>query len=233
MKKESILLLISIMMILVGTAAAEPAYLDFVHYTNGSGSIVSPDNVAVQGRGYDLLGFRWKGLPAPFFINPETGDGLENAEVIAQVQAAFTAWDDKTSRNLFSYRGTTGKDTYSRDRKNTVFWAGGLPSNVIARTRIWYNPARHKILETDIAMNRQFTWGIDPDGEGPGSMPPGVEFDIRDIVTHEAGHVWGLADLYSSGLRNQTMYGYSEDREVKKISLEPGDVRGLRRIYGA
>ena len=123
---------------------------------------------------------------------------------------------------------------FSRDHKNTVFWAGGLPTNVIARTRIWYNPAKHKILETDMEMNRHFVWGIDPDGEETDyNLTPGVEFDIRDIVTHEAGHVCGLADLYSDYRQALTMYGMSEYRELKKISLETGDIRGLRRIYGA
>ena len=226
MNKGLILILISVMFLVgAANAAVAPEHIDFVHYKNGTISPVTPD-VGVQGDGFKLLGIRWKSLPVPFFVNPNAGDGLtDKNEVVHQVTEAFVAWDDATSKDLFMYNGTTEKTTFVRDHKNTVFWAGNLPSNVIARTRIWYNPAKHKILETDIKMNRHLVWGIYPD------LTAG-EFDIRNIVTHEAGHVCGLADL-GERWSGQTMYGYSYAGDVGKVNLGAGDIRGLQRIYGA
>ncbi len=56
--------------------------------------------------------------------------------------------------------------------------------------------------------------------------------DIRNIATHEAGHTLVLSDLYQGRYAGMTMYGYSEYGEVKKISLESGDIAGLHKLYG-
>ena len=55
---------------------------------------------------------------------------------------------------------------------------------------------------------------------------------MRNVGTHELGHVVGLDDLYPAQYRDLTMYGYSAAKETKKITLENGDIAGTQAIYG-
>ena len=41
----------------------------------------------------------------------------------------------------------------------------------------------------------------------------------------------GLDDLYDKKYSELTMYGYSEEGETKKISLENGDELGCQALY--
>jgi hypothetical protein len=56
--------------------------------------------------------------------------------------------------------------------------------------------------------------------------------DIRNIATHEVGHTLVLEDPYQNQFAQTTMYGYSTEVEVKKISLEAGDIAGVKALYG-
>ena len=85
--------------------------------------------------------------------------------------------------------------------------------------------------DCDIVLNAFHEWGIDPDGEGDEYTID--VFDVRNIVTHEAGHVTGLDDLSDDVYSELTMYAYSEEGETKKISLEIGDEAGCQALYGA
>jgi hypothetical protein len=105
-----------------------------------------------------------------------------------------------------------------------------VPPRVIAVTFIWYDPNSYEIVDWDMVMNTMQKWGIDPDGEGPQSLKRA--FDVRNIVTHEAGHVVGLDDLYEDIYSELTMYGYSSKGETKKISLENVDIAGCQDRYG-
>ncbi|MDI6820012.1 MAG: matrixin family metalloprotease [Candidatus Hodarchaeaceae archaeon] len=136
---------------------------------------------------------------------------------------------------LFSYGGATGARGYSLDRQNTVSWVGIAPTTAVAITVIWYVPdtdgdGLDEIVEFDVILNALLKWGIDPDGEGPVTIKA---YDIRNVATHEAGHVVGLADLYDAAYRELTMYGYTSKGETKKISLETGDIAGAQYLYGA
>ncbi|HUS88120.1 MAG TPA: hypothetical protein VMW91_01925, partial [Desulfosporosinus sp.] len=57
------------------------------------------------------------------------------------------------------------------------------------------------------------------------------DVDVQNIMTHEAGHWLVLNDLYDDIYIEQTMYGVSSDRELKRRSLESGDIAGVRKIY--
>jgi len=104
-------------------------------------------------------------------------------------------------------------------------------SNIIAITTFWFYVNTKELFEFDIEFNSQFTWGIDTDGEDTEYELTNA-MDIRNIATHEAGHTLVLSDLYQGQYAGMTMYGYSEYGEVKKISLESGDIAGLHKLYG-
>ena len=55
--------------------------------------------------------------------------------------------------------------------------------------------------------------------------------DLQNTVTHEAGHVLGLAHPYSPD--TATMWAYADLGEIVKRDLDPDDVNGLCAIYPA
>ena len=128
-------------------------------------------------------------------------------------------------------KNTAKASPSSPDYKNVVTWGRLSEENVLAVTTVWYYTASGQIIDADIVFNTAYTWGIDTDGEKAGNVLPSSTFDIRNIGTHEAGHVCGLADLYDPVYTGMTMYGYGSSGEVKKMSLEPGDVTGIQMIY--
>jgi len=116
----------------------------------------------------------------------------------------------------------------SLDYKNVITWGRAQPG-VVAYTVIWYISSTGEIVDADMVLNSYYKWGI-ADGDETTSDLIG-KFDIRNIVTHEAGHWTGLDDIYNSTYWAMTMYGYTSYGEEIKRSLEPGDIAGARTIY--
>lgn len=180
-----------------------------------------PDNDA-----YELLGLKWV-VPeygVPYEIDPDHAP----PDSVGEIMDAFEAWDDATSTELFYgdvvVDSSVAPSVNSPDGVNTVSWRRVVPPSVIAVTFIWYDPETEPygmIVDCDVVMNTKHDWGIGIEGA----------FDVRNIVTHEAGHVVGLADMYDDIYRELTMYGYSSEGETQKISLENGDRLGCQYLY--
>ncbi|MDY7108574.1 MAG: matrixin family metalloprotease, partial [Planctomycetota bacterium] len=82
------------------------------------------------------------------------------------------------------------------------------------------------MVESDIVFNdANYTWW---NGSGYCSYM----MDIWNIATHELGHTLCLADLYSGGDSQKTMYGYASHCETKKRTLHQDDINGIVAIYG-
>lgn len=189
-----------------------------------------------EDEGYKLFrgGVKWsvEDLPVSYYINTETIPGGLNA--VTEIAAAFEAWDAKTSKELYNdspVETTEFLPQDFRDGKNVIAWVPIDNLNIIAVTSFWYYVNTKELIEFDIEFNTQFAWGIDQDGEGTTYVLTNA-MDVRNIATHEAGHTLVLDDLYQDQYAEMTMYGYSDYGEVKKISLEPGDIAGLQKLYG-
>ncbi len=193
-------------------------------------------HTAGAGQAYEWDGMKWYSTPVKYTINPSAAVKkyrLSSSDVVSNVTQAFEAWDSQVDRELFSIPSVSNSakaNTGRPDGKNVVTWGSVSDRNVIAVTWIWYYTATGQIIDTDMIFNTYYKWGIDTDGEGPNPMPAST-FDIRNIGTHEAGHVCGLGDIYDPAYSAMTMYGYGSYGEVKKISLEPGDITGIRALY--
>jgi len=214
----------------------------FIHYEHpGKGKPPRPPEEPKVYDFYLLLGPKWdlsKYLTGvPYVINPTGAPSGADLEI----KAAFEAWDDATSAELFDDNPTINTNSWwgREDGKNNVSWQVISGGGIIAGTWIWYQDndmngtmsAGDEILETDIVFNASQRWGIDLDGEGKTYKLKNM-YDVRNIATHEAGHVVGLDDLYEEKYSEITMYGYSSKGETKKISLELGDINGTIELYG-
>ena len=178
---------------------------------------------------YKLIG-TYLSNTATYYVN--TSGAPDGA--LEEIQSSFETWDDVVPAELFSYGGDSTASGRKLDGHNTVSWAKIAPKSTIAIATFWYysdgNPETFdEIAEFDIVFNSFLDWGIDPDGEGDEFFIDA--FDIRNIATHEVGHIVGLADLYDGSHYYLTMYGYGSLGETIKISLEDGDIAGAQLIY--
>ena len=220
----------------------------FIHYkapgkppgTPGNGPGGGGGGEPKEEQGYKLFrgGIKWADGDTPISYLINTGsiptDLINEGGIdpVDEIIAAFEAWDAATSQELFDDTpGTTtlsGTDPWDG---NIISWANLGNTGIIAVTTFWWWKGTKELAAFDMKFNTQFKWGIDPDREGIGYVLAGA-MDIRNIVTHEAGHTLVLEDLYKSQFSEMTMYGYSTEGEVKAISLEPGDIAGVRALYG-
>jgi Matrixin len=201
--------------------AKEPVdKLVFIHYKDRVDALGF--SASDQAEFYKLYGVKWAAPPVDYKINAKNPEDLVESDVIGAIQDAFNTWDGNTTADLFVYDGETTNSTMEFNEENSVFWGPISNTNVIAVTNIWINRRSREIVETDIQMNTLLDWGIGNE----------EAFDIQNIITHEAGHVCGLGDLYNRPASELTMFGSSSENETKKSSLGQGDVLGLQKLYG-
>lgn len=214
----------------------------YVHYSDSFAKKGGPGNNSPQL--YSYSGYHWPGDKVPYWVNLD-GSRVGEIEAVSGIRASFQTWqDDPNSQIAFEYRGITGAyapglSADSPDYQNVVGWGYLSDSypNAVAVTLIWARRGNKHIVDCDTVLNTDsfLAWAqasvtTDPDFA---LLPSTLAFDvdIQNIMTHEAVHWLQLNDLYSSSAVEQTMYGYVSDRELKKRSLESGDLAGVKEIY--
>lgn len=220
-------------LLLVGGAGAvkpEKGPVDkvvFVHYKDGSVK-AAPGDASTM---FKLMGAKWTAFPVGYHLNTLNSWGLTDAELRPEFTQAFLEWDKHSGPVWFSSLGS--KSPILGDRENDVSFAALSDENTIAVTSVWFNRATKAIVEADIQMNDALPWDTYAYGSGA-DVPGATAFDVRNIATHEIGHVCGLGDLYrGTGVSVLTMYGYGREGEVRKDTLELGDIAGLQKLYSA
>ena len=213
----------------------------FVHYADGFAKKGGSGNSAPQL--YSYSGYHWPTGNVFYWMNSNSSR-VAGADFINGITASFQAWqDDPASQITFAYQGITsavpGLNASIPDYQNVVGWAylSDRYPGAIAVTMVWSARGSKHIIDSDTALNTDgyFAWTqsyttSDPDT----ALIPGTtryDVDVQSLMTHEAGHWLQLNDLYASAAADQTMYGYAADRELKKRSLESGDLAGIQRIY--
>jgi len=253
MKKICWVVLLAIIVVLVTAMpalAAPPAdnpgkgpmdKIIFVHYPKHEAARSSP---AARGIGvlcpdYKYTGIHWAKPTVSFSVNPD-GSGFNTDDPIIAVQASFATWSNAGSSLQFVYGGTTSAEAGINDGLNAVSWADISKQfpNAIAVTSVWYFRYSKEIAEVDTQMNNGngFSWSYTIPNSTTGYADPdnpGITgtYDIRNIMTHEAGHWIMLGDLYNNKDSFLTMYGYGSMAELKKDTLGYGDVLGMKQAY--
>jgi len=180
---------------------------------------IPPQDDSMTNPHYLLLDFHWY-TTINYYINTKNKYGFSATAVVNTITTSANTWDQETAYQVFSYKGTTGRNAGRRDGYNVVSW-GGYQAGIIAVTYIWYSGSQ--IIETDCRMNTYYKWSLS--GEA-GKM------DVQNIMTHELGHWCGLDDLYDDVDYWLTMYGYGNFGETYKRTLGLGDINGLEAVYG-
>lgn len=117
-------------------------------------------------------------------------------------------------------------------------WADllGFSNNAIATVVTWYSSWNGAIKERDMYFNDvDFDWRTDSDGQQSGG------FHVGHIALHEAGHIFGLKDVYNpgqpgweswmgSGNEGLTMYGYSSWMD-EDMALSAVDIAATAELF--
>jgi len=169
---------------------------------------------------------KWGELPVSYVINPTNPDELSETFVTDAISVGAEEWDNWTAAPLFNdiydidYTAAYGDQDY----QNALSFGDYPTEGVIAVTTIWYNPATKTIVEFDIMLDIDWTWG-------DATVDPAL-MDLQNIAAHELGHGVGLADVYETECSAVTMYGYSDYGETQKRTLETPDITGVQKLYG-
>ena len=224
----------------------------FVHYRKGveakggiPGSPVDGNSKADDKEWYRYGGVHWAD-PSNIPLKVKAYDaGNPGGTFDAAIIAAFETWEIQGVTINFNCEEVTELDypvpssfyNNSTNLTNEVGWMSfedyNLPSRAIAVTAVWVYEGTTIIAEADMAMNTDLPWAqdntvTDPDNE---TADIATAYDVQNIATHEAGHFLMLEDLYSRPADDQTMYGRGSLGELKKRSLESGDIAGILEIY--
>ena len=156
----------------------------------------------------------------PFKINTSSGPSGS----LTAIQNAMNTWSNVSDCYFgFQYSGTSNSHSWSEnDGVNLIDFDLIDEISTVARNYSWYNTISGAILDSDIRFNTNQTFST----TGSSSA-----FDIQNIITHEFGHSLALDDLYNSSDSEITMYGFAEEGETKKRSLDQDDINGIRYLY--
>ncbi len=162
-------------------------------------------------------------------------------EAVGAIKRAFFTWASPSCTDLyFDFEGLTpDRETNlvrletGSDGDNRVVWreaawppegvdAGAVPDGVAALTTISYNTETGEIVDADIDLNGFDNFWTTTDDETQAAT------DIQNVLTHEIGHLLGLAHVDD---QQATMYGETPQAELEKRSLTSDDLAGLCTIY--
>jgi hypothetical protein len=165
-------------------------------------------------------------------------NGPALAEARAVTDLAFEAWTEiecSSGRLPFSLRqsaelGACSEPEYNINGKNAntiIFvddWAQReLPPAALGLTELWHEPNTGEIFDADMRINQ--SRGVPALCDQ--TCPPGA-FDLLNVMTHEAGHFFGLGH---SDVPGATMLARASNGETEKRSLEDDDRAGACSIY--
>jgi hypothetical protein len=142
--------------------------------------------------------------------------------VTSVLQASFNAWNGGPTITVAT-GGTVTKPT--ANHRYDLMW-GRTGGNTIAVTYTWQ--WSNGEIESDVLFNSRLPW-FKAASEGDGCDESRAAYDVRNIATHEFGHVYGLG--HPGNDRFETMYAYGFTGETLKWSPENGDIAGMNVVY--
>lgn len=159
------------------------------------------------------------------------------------VMQAFGQWlgsDPKLP--ALSFDSEHGQAQPKQDGKNTVSYA---PITVkghehdVAITITYANDKTGEIVEADVVLNARYQMGVltpkpntNVDGkDGDEAMDCQSRYDAQNVVTHEAGHFFGLGEDMTE--RRATMFLSIDKCETHKRLLSATDVGAVTTLYAA
>lgn len=199
---------------------------------NKANSLISCDPTTTDPSSFGLTGWQ---LPQTVHYRINKAEAPSSVRSIFQtvVTNSFQTWSAASSGKVnFVYDGTTSLRRAKLDGQNTITWAR-LNGSSLGITYTWYYPDTGQVVDVDTVMNKKYNWSwTNPNSINvETSCSQTNTFDVQNILTHEFGHWMGLDDLYSSSVKDLTMFGYASPGELKKDLPASGDLLGINSLY--
>ena len=183
----------------------------------------------------------WYSRKITYVINNQGCKDVPFKDVVGAVKRSFFTWAGSSCTDIYFLYGGAVASTRTNltmgqeekpDDQNMIVWHekwpptgssnGLLTKDVPAVTTVMYEQRNGVIFDADIDLNGQyFYWTTTNDKTK-------ISTDIQNTVTHEIGHLLGLAH---SGVKDGTMYEQTYQGETQKRDLHPDDVKGLCAVY--
>jgi hypothetical protein len=185
----------------------------------------------------------WSDLTIHYGFNPErASQDLDEATVRAVFAEAFATWaavDCESGAPGFEF--VEDAEPYSETHPNhhqtdadvnamlfrpgaEWFPADPYDPNAFALTSVWYRPSTGRLLGADMEIN---------EGKGPYAVcdPEGCPWDtsdLRNVVTHEVGHLLGFNH---SNERDATMFYSAQVGQLTMRDLSSDDIEAQCDVY--
>jgi hypothetical protein len=172
---------------------------------------------------FGLTGWHLSG-PITWSLNPATVPASIGNAASGIIQAAFDTWGS----GIFNPGPDAPRVKAAKfDGVNVIMWKR-LGASSIGVTYVWYYTSSGEVAEVDTLFNSRYPWAIFPNGADCQTTLDA--YDFQNIATHEFGHWIGLDDRYGENEKDLTMYGFGAGGEIKKRTLEQGDINGKNNI---
>jgi hypothetical protein len=187
----------------------------------------------------------WPTNCADYLINDNADieSDIDQATLVAEIDASFAEWDDEITGCSFltlSNAGFTASTGVAFDNdgeeENVVSFVSdgwldlgpGHDAGAIALTSVFFDPETGVIVNADMEFNAEFFRPVIEGVTPIDPLDPRTDADIRNTITHEAGHFIGLDH---SNLQDATMFAVASEGEIVKRDLAQDDIDGICVIY--
>lgn len=185
-----------------------------------------------DGTGYSLEKVKW--LNSIDYTIYTSSSGL-GAAVGPVVYNSFVAWrnaEPAAPAVNFLQDDVNGVPGAALDGQQVIGWApisSIYGSNTLAVTVYWASRVKiggfSKVVHFDMLFNTDYNWSI---AGSPESCGGAGAFDVANVATHEAGHVFGIGH---NNACNLTMNPTAPEGETTKASLAIGDQNAIKAVY--
>lgn len=188
--------------------------------------------VAEDGESHDST---WRFGDIGLFVDSSV-DALPDFEIaLAQAIAVWQKGDERLPR-VWPIWGNADEIGYRAGSKNcsTVrFAAAGEPKakGALAITLVSYDAVNSVIVDGDIVINGLYKFDNLRTAVLSGQQQGGAYYDITDVIAHEMGHWFGLADDLNDP--EALMYPYFDPGVTRRLQLGDGDKQALDALYSA
>jgi|GEM_PF-3340690 len=187
--------------------------------------------VAKDGQSRDSI---WKVADVGLYLD-ESLEKLPDA--LDSLSAALQIWSiDPRLPHVWPMLGGTDPIGYHEGHanRNTLRFAENgetTAKGALAITMVSYKDEEKTILDGDIVINGLYCFGNLRDDGRPKVPSKRPVYDLTDVLVHELGHWFGLADAPEDP--SSVMYPYFDAGETRALGLGEGDRQALDLLYSS
>ena len=184
-----------------------------------------------------VIALTWAAFPIQYFVTSTDAAGVTAQQLQTAVDQSFGEWTSVATASVSSqFVGFTTTGPSSANNQTIIGFESHPELPTVLGSTSWQLDANGHVMAANIFLNTVFPWSV---------ATPGVanRFDVRSIVMHEIGHIFGLG--HSALGETQVVTGgravlgkaavmfpiaYSPGSTVDR-ALEPDDIAGLSDLY--